>query len=76
MLARRDYENAKKCYMNIGRMDLVERIKGLQLEIKAENQMFRVKNGLNNIQNLARDDRKIAKVKLEKSKEEAYNLYR
>lgn len=69
MLARRDYENAKKCYMNIGRKDLVQRIKALQLEIKAENQLFRIKNGLDNIQNLARDDRKIAKVKLDKSKE-------
>lgn len=29
MLARRDYENAKKCYMNIGRKDLVQRIRAL-----------------------------------------------
>jgi hypothetical protein len=31
MLARKDYENAKICFNNIGRIDLVERINALEL---------------------------------------------
>ncbi len=35
MLARKDYENAKKCFQNIKRYDLVDRINALEMEIKA-----------------------------------------
>ncbi len=38
------------------------------MEIKAENQLFRIKNALKNLSNLARDDRKINKIKLEKER--------
>jgi len=42
MLFRKEYEEAKKCYNRINRISIVERIEAIQLEIKADNEMYKL----------------------------------
>jgi hypothetical protein len=43
MLFRKDNVNAIRCFKQIGRFDLVERIEASELSEKAEHQLYRLK---------------------------------